>query len=578
MFVVRTLLLLGLVVAAVGCAVEATPVCAGYAGTCLDLTVRSSSALAIDRLDISATGAVTGLRTSMLDKAAALPVHVALQLPMGTSGALQLAVTGRLALVVVGEGSTSVTLVADQQNSAVVELAAAHDPDLAVPAIDLAGGLDLLASQSDLLGSSLPDLVDVPDLASFCVPSTGHACTDAVTLERCNASGTAYETQTCARGCGATPTPHCKLVIPTGAAENSDLTFQGVADKTLTDVTLHSDTGEIEGGVRIASPDPTALTVISGIGFHVVNVGGNNVGIFLFDHLTLVGTVKVVGTHSVALLAKSDVILEDLTVAADQTANTPGPGGYAGGQTGALNGLGPGGGKGGSSYYESSISGYLYSGAGGGGHAASGGAGGPIGTAAAGVGGTAYDSSTLLTLRGGSGGGASSDGSKGGAGGGAVQIVSQTAISISGGIAAGGAGGRFGGGKSGGGGGAGGAILLEAPTVTLANDTYLITGGGGGGGATSNGNGAGNSITEVAVGTGGFCGTRCGGQGAYSATTDGTGAVGKADGQQTGGGGGAAGLVRINTLTGAASLGTGIKLVPPITATNLFSQGVITIQ
>ena len=154
MFAVRTLLLLGLVVAAVGCAADSAPVCAGYAGTCLDLTVRSASALAIDRLDINATGAVTGLRTSELAKAAALPVHVALQLPMGTSGALQLAVTGRLGLVVVGEGSTSVTLVADQQNSAVVEVAPARDPDLAVPAIDLAGGLDLLASQSDLLAAA----------------------------------------------------------------------------------------------------------------------------------------------------------------------------------------------------------------------------------------------------------------------------------------------------------------------------------------------------------------------------------------------------------------------------------------
>lgn len=566
------------------CGNDAPDVCAGYAGTCLDLTVRSSEITSIDTLQVDASGAVTGPRTSTLGKSATLPVHVALQLPTGTAGSLSLTVTGRLNATNVGSGTVTVTLVANKRNAATVELRAAVAPDLG--GVDLVGadlaGADL-TTPPDLVmpsddGSTAPDLTDVPDLAPFCVAGTPHACADSANLETCNATGTAYETTTCARGCGDTPTPHCKLVVPTGNAQNSDITVAGLQDKTLNNAIMHSDTGEIEGGIRAAAGDPTALTVTSGIGFHVVNVGGNNVGIFLFDNLTITGTLRVVGTHPVAILARGTVNATTINVAADQSANTPGPGGYAGGNTTSHDGLGPGGGKGG---FISTFKG----GGGGGGHGAAGGVGGTVSSATGGAAGASYDSATLVTLRGGSGGGAgggveAGGNGNGGAGGGAIQIVAQTSITITNGIAAGGAGGRGGNGSSGGG-GAGGAILLEAPTVTLSADGFLVAGGGGGGGATSNGNAAGNSNLEVSVGLGGFCSSRCGGQGAYSnvATYSGGGGPGTPDGMQAGGGGGALGWIRVNSLTGSAALATGgnTLYVPPMSL-NRFSQGVITIQ
>ncbi len=575
-------LLLVAATATAACSPDAIDVCAGYASTCLDLTVTSATVTSIDTLIVTATGAAQGPRTSALGRSAALPVHVAIQLPAGTSGALHLEVVGQLGALPVGHGNVSVTLLANQRSAATVDLIApGSDSDL--PLADLSradfSGVDLTPAPIDLApGGDQPpsDLSDPPDLQPFCVALADHACSDGNTLERCNSSGTAYESIACARGCGATPTPHCKLVVPTGAAQNSDITIAGLADKTLNNVTLHSDTGEIEGSVRAANGDPTALTVLSGIGFHVVNVGGVNLGIFLFDQLTLTGTIKIVGTHSVALLARSDVTITNLLdVAANDTANTPGPGGFAGGTSpSALTGLGPGGGSGGT--FNS-----FKGGGGGGGHGGAGGNGATVSTGTGGAGGGAYDTGTLVVLRGGSGGGAVASGSAGGAGGGAVQIVSQTSITVQGGIAAGGAGGRGADTLGGGGGGAGGAILLEAPTVTVSDAGFLVAGGGGGGGTQTKGNAAGNSgPPEVFVGRGGFCGAAyCGGQGAYSATTTGVGANGTVDGQGAGGGGGAGGRVRINSLTGTAALSTtGTLYVPSTSATTLFQQGLITIQ
>lgn len=405
-----------------------------------------------------------------------------------------------------------------------------------------------------------------------CAPFSPQACIDATTLELCNAAGDGYMEVQCERGCGATPEPHCKLVAPTGAAPVSDFLTAGLEDKVLdSSNVIHTDTGEIENGVRAASADPTSLSVSSGIGFHTVTANGNTIGVFVFGKLNVAGSpLKIVGTHPAVLLAANDVNIATINIAADQTTNTPGAGGFAGGTPSVTKGLGPGAGLGGAH-------GTFFGGAGGAGHGAKGGTGATISSATGGDGGPAYGDPLLGILLGGSGGGAASGGlSNGGAGGGALQIVSQTAINITGGIAAGGAGGRGNANGSCGGGGAGGSILLEAPLITVGDNGFLLTGGGGGGG-NADGNPAGDSTVPAFVGLGGLCGTsHCGGQGGYSGQDHG--GDGKLDGQTAGCGGGASGRIRINTLTGSASLSANGALYVPNVASSLFTQGVVTIQ
>mgnify|MGYP001424555033 FL=1 len=426
-----------------------------------------------------------------------------------------------------------------------------------------------------------------------CTPSAGVACQDATTLVRCREDGTATETVACARGCNESPTPHCAMVVPTGIAPASDFSTPDLAELVL-DVgnVVHSDTGEIEG-LRPPNPNPRAFFVHEGIGFHVVTADDHSVGVFVVDRLTVKGTmngpratpVRVVGTHSVVFLAKGDVEIGVLNVAADCTTNTPGPGGFAGGTPTALGGGGPGGGAGGSMTTVSGGGGAvitLFSGAGGGGHGGRGGAGAisNAGGASGGVGGAGDTDTALVKLIGGSGGGATPGaGSHGGAGGGAVQIVSQTSILVQHGIAAGGCGGRSTG-NGAGGGGAGGAILLEAPTVTVAEGGFLLAGGGGGAGGSVDGKGndAASDHEVALVGRGGLCGSkRCGGDGAHLAST--AGGNGTVDGQQVGAGGGGVGRIRINTLTGSANLSTeGTLYVPSISSSEVFSQGLVAIE
>jgi hypothetical protein len=316
-----------------------------------------------------------------------------------------------------------------------------------------------------------------------------------------------------------------------------------------------------------------SLSVKSGVGFHVVSAGGNTVGVFVFGKLDVTGSpLKIVGAYPAVLLAKSDVSITRISVAADQITNTPGPGGFAGGTPSVPDGLGLGGGTRG---------GFLllaFWGGGGGGHGDRGGDGATLTTILGGMGGASYDDITLTVLRGGSGGGAVAGGtSNGGGGGGAVQIVSQSSIHIAGGVAAGGAGGRGHSDNSCGGGGAGGAILLEAPIITVGASGFLIAGGGGGGGL-ANGNAAVSTNLEAGSGLGGLCDMnhRCGGQGAYSAQT--FGGSGQSFGSTAGCGGGGVGRIRLNTLTGAALLSMTNTLYVPATDSSEFTQGVVTIQ
>jgi len=214
-------------------------------------------------------------------------------------------------------------------------------------------------------------------------------------------------------------------------------------------------------------------------------------------------------------------------------------------------------------------------GGGGAGHGAVGGAGGRI---CGGEGGAVRGVVELDPLTGGCGGaeGQLGDGygqGAGGAGGGELQISSASSIAVatSGRVTVGGGGG--GGAEqwsSGGGGGAGGGILIEAPEIRVAG--RIAANGGGGGGGSYGLNGEDGRDDDVrAVGGASTSDTGApGGRGGAGATPGGEPGEGGTY-YNGGGGGGAAGRVRINTATGAATI-TGA--VSPSTA-DTFTEGVV---
>lgn len=171
-------------------------------------------------------------------------------------------------------------------------------------------------------------------------------------------------------------------------------------------------------------------------------------------------------------------------------------------------------------------------------------------TSALGIPGAVYGNARLTPLMGGSGGGGF-----GGGGGGAVQFVAGQSISVgaAGSISAGG--GPGGTGSDGAtGAGAGGALLFEAPTVAVAG-IIAANGGGGGGGKQHAGSAGSASATPASAGDTGT--PFAGGDGSGGATTlggDGKPGDTSASAVASGGGGGA-GWIRINTRSGAASIG-----------------------
>jgi hypothetical protein len=166
---------------------------------------------------------------------------------------------------------------------------------------------------------------------------------------------------------------------------------------------------------------------------------------------------------------------------------------------------------------------------------------------------------TLIPLQAGSAGG---DANGMGAAGGSIQITSTVSIALgtSGKIGANGAGGVSDG-TAGGGGGSGGGILLEAPTV-LVNGVLAANGGGG---ADMAGDGSpGTDSKNPALGNG------VGGAGSSDANINGQ--PGTVDGSNYGGGGGGAGRIRINTASGAATVG---GTVSPALGTACATQGTL---
>ncbi|HEY1584447.1 MAG TPA: hypothetical protein VGH63_02095, partial [Polyangia bacterium] len=75
--------------AAGGCDSTATDACKGVAGTCVSLTVQSSTVATVDSLHVVGSGALTGDQTSSGGRAN-LPIAVALKLPANAEGSLDL--------------------------------------------------------------------------------------------------------------------------------------------------------------------------------------------------------------------------------------------------------------------------------------------------------------------------------------------------------------------------------------------------------------------------------------------------------------------------------------------------------
>jgi hypothetical protein len=541
---------------AIGCT---TDPCAGKAGACLGVTVKSSTVSQVDRFTFARdTG---GERESNPGKAQSLPASVAILFSPGEAGHIVLHVTAFLRGVPVGIGDITTDLAEGAHGSVTTTLV-----NISPDEIDMSDPGDMAAPPN-------------PDLNGFsCTPNTVVDCGNPSTLRTCGADGKSLSNTTCPLGCGDTPTPHCKGFFPSGAVTNADLTVAGTADITIAaNAVLNTDNGTIDN-VRGATGDATMPDLKGGVNFRIVN----NVAIFNFSSLTVPTgvTLTLKGAHAVALVATTDINIVGVVDARGYTGTTlcmggaAGPGGGIGAAT--SNGAGMGGGTKGTG------SGSYGSGGGGGGFGDVGGRGGNISGAVGGAAGGVYGNATLAPLIGGSGGGSSSAGN-GGGGGGAVQLVAGGKIVIGtgaavGGVNAGGCGG-IGGyfGSGGGGGGSGGAIIVEAPVVQIAAKGVLAANGAGGGtgGGAQGSAGALDAVRPTGSpsgsGTaGGFGGAGNGGQLAGTQGIDTT-------TQESGGGGGGVGRIRINNISGTLTLDAAAIVSPNLNAINTAAAAVSTV-
>jgi hypothetical protein len=409
----------------------------------------------------------------------------------------------------------------------------------------------------------------IPD-ASGCVALSSE-CVSGSVLRTCNALGEDPVDTTCTLTCSAAGGAHCTQIAPAGgAATAADL----APSPPLTDVTIAAATTINGDDGTITGLRATGNGVVSGIDYTV----RNNVAVFRFKKLAVNAAVQLRGARPIVLVA-----LEDITVGAPIdahgpcTALVPGPGGGAGGMQvsgAAMAGGDPGGGPGGAMATG-------LAGAGGGNGAVGGAAGKMTGTSPGG--GAAFGTPTIPTLRGGGGGGGGvgQTSGAGGGGGGAVQLVANGKIELTaGGINAGGCGG-FGGFFAGGGGGAGGTILLEAATITIGTGVYLAVNGGGGGG--SGGSGGVGTNGMIGQSTTGRAPPGTGAQGGVSGRGGAAGFLagesGADDNMYGGAGGGAVGRIRINTLSGAATIQAGAIVSPSLAETpTTTTQGMLVVQ
>lgn len=141
--------------------------CSGAAGTCVALTVQSSTVSVVDSLQIGASGAITATHESAGFRSS-LPVRVALKFPPSASGALHLDVNGLLSGALVGTGATDTTLIPGQHTNASVTLDATSGGT----------GFDL-STTTDMAGTSSLDMPGAADMRTApCDPKgvTGPQC------------------------------------------------------------------------------------------------------------------------------------------------------------------------------------------------------------------------------------------------------------------------------------------------------------------------------------------------------------------------------------------------------------------
>lgn len=308
--------------------------------------------------------------------------------------------------------------------------------------------------------------------------------------------------------------------------EDSDA---GAAPLTVEDSTIDTDALTIDGS-----------SIAGGNAFEAVDQvgGGGQVAVLRVASLEIRGTVVVVGSRPLLIVAEGEVRVAGLLDLA-ATGATPGAGGF-------LAGLGRGAGT----------SSPNSPGAGGAGHLQPGARSGTANDGSSRAGGDAVASlSSPPFLLGGAGGGdvwVSSDcDNSGGGGGGALQISTRGTIVVTGtgAIDVGGGGGTRDcaeidpGGRGGAGGGAGGMLYLQASQVV--NNGILVANGGGGASAGGQFDArAGEDGTRTVEGASGGSALRPGGTGGARAGVPTPGGDGMGGGI-TGGGGGGAGPIYI---------------------------------
>lgn len=357
-----------------------------------------------------------------------------------------------------------------------------------------------------------------------CTPSQAFCSSDE--LVRCGADGLPSTSETCALGCGDSPSAHCMHIQPTYEA------LAAVCDTKAT------QTLQISTTQTIVTNSPSFCS-----GGIVSQTSGPDICIARFRTITVGSgvTLKLTGNAAVAMVA-DDALTIDGTIDVSADLSNNGPGAQLNMSGGEANTTQGGGGAG-----------FKTAGAAGGNGAASGGAanGGPV----------AADPATSTILAGGFKAGGLSGG---GGGGGALALIScngTVLVSATATLTAGGGGGAggydmmMGSGTmfvAGSGGGSGGNIVLQGVGVTVLGKVFAN--GGGGGGATSVDNGFGtngeggrsSASTPAAGGSGTAAGS--GGNGGIGSTAPTVGQMG-ANGT-AGGGGGSVGFLQTFTPAG----------------------------
>jgi hypothetical protein len=120
-----------LLLAAAGCG--AADPCASVHGACINLTITSTTALTVDTVRVTASGAAMGMQSSMAGKLVHLPVDVPIALPATAGGALMLFVEGinQSQVVASGEADLNINLGAHLRATVDIEPQVVVPPDMA---------------------------------------------------------------------------------------------------------------------------------------------------------------------------------------------------------------------------------------------------------------------------------------------------------------------------------------------------------------------------------------------------------------------------------------------------------------